>query len=66
MLRLDIRDVVAARYRVDAGATNYPEVLLGLSFTLRKKRKEEPKKDSDGDGFLDAERRVPVRAGHRA
>jgi outer membrane protein OmpA-like peptidoglycan-associated protein len=63
MLRLDIRDVVAARYRVDAGATNYPEVLLGLSFTLRKKRKEEPKKDSDGDGFLDAEDACPYEPG---
>src|SRR5690606_32564635 len=60
MLRLDIRDVVAARYRVDAGATNYPEILLGLSFTLN--RKKEPKqapKDSDGDGFMDEEDACP-------
>ncbi|MEZ4384380.1 MAG: OmpA family protein [Nannocystaceae bacterium] len=64
MLRLDIRDVVAARYRVDAGATNYPEILLGLSFTLnRQKEKEQPKKDSDGDGFLDEEDACPYTPG---
>ncbi|HFE44573.1 MAG TPA: OmpA family protein [Nannocystis exedens] len=64
MLRLDIRDVVAARYRVDAGATNYPEILLGLSFTLnRKKEKEQPKVDSDGDGFLDEEDACPYTPG---
>ncbi len=64
MLRLDIRDVVAARYRVDGGATNYPEILLGLSFTLnRKKEKEQPKVDSDGDGFLDEEDACPYTPG---
>ena len=64
MLRLDIRDVVAARLRVDGGATNYPEILLGLSFTLnRKKEKEQPKKDSDGDGFLDEEDACPYTPG---
>ncbi|HRI10370.1 MAG TPA: OmpA family protein [Nannocystaceae bacterium] len=64
MLRLDIRDVVAARLNVDAGATNYPEILLGLSFTLnRKKEKEKPKKDSDGDGFLDEEDACPYEPG---
>jgi|GEM_PF-245657 len=64
MMRLDVRDVVAAKLRVDAGATNYPEVLLGLSLTLnRKKKAAEPEKDSDGDGFLDNVDACPVEPG---
>ena len=64
MMRLDVRDVVAARKEVDAGATNYPEVLLGLSLTLnRKKKRAEPDKDSDGDGFLDKSDACPYEPG---
>ncbi len=64
MMRLDVRDVVAAKLRVDNGATNYPEVLLGLSLTLnRKKPPVEAQKDSDGDGFLDNVDSCPVEPG---
>ncbi len=56
-LRLDIRDNVSAQYQVDAGRTNYPEVLLGLSILLNRKKQEkkEGPKDTDGDGFFDHE-----------
>jgi len=64
MMRLDIRDVVAARLRVDNGATNYPEVLLGLSVTLnRPKKPAESDQDSDGDGFLDRSDACPYEPG---
>ncbi len=64
LLRLDIRDNVAARKVVDAGATNYPEVLLGLSAVLgRKKPAKEPDTDSDGDGFLDKSDACPYEPG---
>lgn len=56
-LRLDIRDNVSAQHLVDAGRTNYPEILLGLSILLNRKKPEEKKarKDTDGDGFYDDE-----------
>ncbi len=64
MLRLDIRDIVAARKEVDAGATNYPEILLGLSVTLnRKKKPPKPDKDSDGDGIKDNSDACPFEPG---
>ncbi len=64
MMRLDVRDVVAARLRVDAGATHYPEILLGFSLTLnRKKPAAATEKDSDGDGFLDNSDSCPVEPG---
>jgi OOP family OmpA-OmpF porin len=64
VLRLDVRDVVAARKEVDAGATNYPEVLLGVSALLgRKAPKPAPEKDSDGDGFLDRGDACPYEPG---
>ncbi|MBL9101652.1 MAG: OmpA family protein [Myxococcales bacterium] len=64
MMRLDIRDVVAARLNIDAGATNYPEVLLGLSLTLnRPKKKAASEQDSDGDGFLDNSDACPYEPG---
>lgn len=64
MLRLDVRNVVAARLRVDNGAVIYPEVLLGLSLTLnRKKKPAATEKDSDGDGFLDNADSCPFEPG---
>ncbi|MBZ5711330.1 OmpA family protein [Nannocystis pusilla] len=64
MLRLDVRNVVAARLRVDNGAVIYPEVLLGLSLTLNRKKKPAPAdKDSDGDGFLDNSDSCPFEPG---
>jgi len=56
-VRVDIRDTLGAKHRVDAGNANHAEVLLGLSVLLnRKERARRPRaavKDSDGDGFLD-------------
>ncbi|MBL8975589.1 MAG: OmpA family protein [Myxococcales bacterium] len=64
LLRLDLRDNVAARKEVDAGATSYPEVLLGLSTVLgRKPPKQSPARDSDGDGFLDRGDACPFEPG---
>ena len=64
MMRLDIRDVVAAKKEVDAGATHYPEILLGLSLTLnRPKAPVETDKDSDGDGFMDKSDACPYEPG---
>ncbi len=64
LLRLDVRDNVAARKEVDAGATSYPEVLLGFSTVLgRSKPRRVPEKDSDGDGFLDRSDACPYEPG---
>jgi outer membrane protein OmpA-like peptidoglycan-associated protein len=62
-LRLDVRDVVGARKRVDAGAVSYPEVLLGVSMVLGRKSQKKPPKDSDGDGFLDHSDACPFEPG---
>ncbi len=54
MLRLDIRDVVSNRSGVGEGLASSPEVLLGLSITLRPKKKAKPRNDDrDGDRVLD-------------
>lgn len=37
-VRLDVRDNIAARRGIRAGGTHYPEVLLGLSLTLNRRR----------------------------
>ncbi len=58
LLRLDARDVVAAKLKVDAGATHYPEVLLGVGWRFGGK-KAPPPKDSDGDGLFDHEDACP-------
>ena len=64
MIRFDMRNVVAARLRVDNGAVVYPEFLLGLSLTLNRKKKPAPtEKDSDGDGFLDNSDACPYEPG---
>ncbi|MCX4246123.1 OmpA family protein [Paraliomyxa miuraensis] len=58
-LRLDIRDVVSNRVGVGDGLTSSPEILLGLSLTLGRKKEREAEKarpgagDKDGDGVLD-------------
>jgi OOP family OmpA-OmpF porin len=59
-LRLDFRDTIAAKRGVDNGITNNGEVLLGVSFTLgRKKPKKVEPSDRDGDGFLDPDDKCP-------
>ncbi|MBK7826201.1 OmpA family protein [Nannocystis sp.] len=64
LVRLDVRNNVAARKEVDAGATSYPEILLGFSTVLgRSAPKKTPAKDSDGDGFLDRSDACPYEPG---
>ncbi len=58
MLRIDIRDNMAAQEGVDEGATHYPEFTLGLGIRFGSK-KDEPDEDSDGDGYLDSEDDCP-------
>jgi hypothetical protein len=55
MLRLDIRDVVAARYRGRRGRDQLPRGPARPLASPSARSAEEPKKDSDGDGFLDAD-----------
>ena len=50
-LRLDVRDNVMRQVGIAAGRTNNLEILLGVSFVLRKKPPPDP--DTDGDGFKD-------------
>lgn len=68
-LRLDVRDVVSNRRGVGEGLASSPEVLLGVSFTLRRKRQtSEPKpglNDSDGDGVLDRDDFCPEMFGEK-
>jgi outer membrane protein OmpA-like peptidoglycan-associated protein len=67
MLRLDIRDVISHKRGVDnVFNAHNPEVLLGLSFTLgRKKNQAKPApvvagpSDRDGDGILDDQDACP-------
>jgi outer membrane protein OmpA-like peptidoglycan-associated protein len=62
MLRLDVRDVVSNRMGVGEGLTSSPEILLGLSFTLRPKKQKKAKPtnmDRDGDRVLDPEDYCP-------
>ena len=68
-LRLDIRDVVTHKRGVDNVFNSHsPEVLLGLSITLgRKKNEPTPApapapSDRDGDGFLDDQDSCPDEA----
>lgn len=58
MLRLDVRDVVSNRRGVGQGLTSSPEILLGLSITLgrKKERKARPSNDDrDGDRIRDVD-----------
>ena len=68
MLRLDIRDIVSYKSGVEnVFISHSPEILLGLSFTLGRKKdepkpepKSEPKpSDRDGDGLLDGDDTCP-------
>jgi outer membrane protein OmpA-like peptidoglycan-associated protein len=52
-LRLDVRDNLTARRGVDESVIHTPEVLLGLTVTLGRKKAEPGPLDSDGDGILD-------------
>ncbi|MCA9718993.1 MAG: thrombospondin type 3 repeat-containing protein, partial [Myxococcales bacterium] len=58
LVRLDIRDNMAAQRGVDDGATHYPEITLGVSIRFGAK-KDEPEEDSDGDGYLDSDDDCP-------
>jgi OOP family OmpA-OmpF porin len=69
MLRLDIRDVVSYKSGVEnVFISHSPEILLGLSVTLGRKKDEpkpEPKpapSDRDGDGFWDDQDTCPDEA----
>ncbi|MCX4246536.1 OmpA family protein [Paraliomyxa miuraensis] len=53
MLRLDVRDHVTAGQGVDDGVIHSPEVLLGFSLTLGRKKLAPKPGDRDGDGILD-------------
>lgn len=69
-LRLDIRDVVSNRVGVGQGLTSSPEVLLGLSVMLGRKRPEEQRRqptrgDRDGDGVLDDDDYCPDQFGNK-
>lgn len=62
-LRLDIRDVLSNRVGIGQGFTSSPEILLGITYTLGKRHKPQPKKepepppedDRDGDTVKDAD-----------
>lgn len=58
MLRLDVRDNLTNKFGVGEGVTHTPEVLLGISITLNRK-KEKPVRDRDGDGIPDRDDQCP-------
>ena len=56
MMRLDIRDVVSNRIGVGEGLTSSPEILLGLTVTLGRKKEKRARPstdDRDGDRIID-------------
>ncbi len=59
MLRLDVRDIVTNRIGVAEGSIRSPEVLLGFSVTLGRKKDRDKglggPRDKDGDGVRDDE-----------
>jgi outer membrane protein OmpA-like peptidoglycan-associated protein len=56
MARLDVRDTMTARRGLGLGVVHSPEVLLGISVTLnRKKSPPPPDLDRDDDGILDVD-----------
>lgn len=64
-LRLDVRDVVSNRVGVGDGLTSSPEILLGLSVTLGRKKERRAERarpgagDRDGDRILDRDDYCP-------
>jgi len=64
-LRVDARDNLLPNSHVGRGQSHNLEVLLGLSGTFERTRKElpPPPPDSDHDGFVDADDRCPNDAG---
>lgn len=63
MVRLDLRDNVSARRGVENGLGHSGEILLGLSYTPRSRKKKavaSGPRDRDGDGFLDDEDQCPT------
>lgn len=74
-LRLDVRNVISPQRGEDGGATNSPEILLGLGWTRRPTEAPQaaprvvvaepavPVGDGDGDGFIDDEDACPEEAG---
>jgi outer membrane protein OmpA-like peptidoglycan-associated protein len=66
--RLDLRDTMAQKGNAQDGAqTHFPEVLLGLTFTLDRRHPPPPPPppppDLDGDGVLDNADQCPTQAG---
>ncbi|KIG14284.1 putative internalin [Enhygromyxa salina] len=69
-LRLDIRDIVSYKSGVEnVFISHSPEILLGLSVTLGRKKSEpkpepqpEAPSDRDGDGFIDSQDTCPDEA----
>ncbi len=62
MLRLDVRDVVSNRIGVGEGLTSSPEILLGLTITLGRKKKQSGRPttgDRDGDHIIDRDDYCP-------
>ncbi len=62
LLRLDVRNVVSNRLGVGEGLTSSPEILLGLSVTLGRKKEPRPRPgaaDRDGDRILDRDDYCP-------
>lgn len=75
-LRLDVRDVITPQQGTNGGATNNPEVLLGVGWTRRPREEPAPRPveapplpppvletDSDGDGFIDDQDACPEQPG---
>lgn len=62
MLRLDVRNVVSNRIGVGEGLASSPEILLGLTVTLGRKKKKRPRPttgDRDGDHIIDRDDYCP-------